>query len=344
MTLNDVARRAGVSPMTVSNVINGKAGVRPATRQRVLDAIAATGYRVNPMARALAGGRNRMISVFSPQLNRPYAAEVVYGAARAADALNYDLIVMMLGENTSSDLSMMTRLSVGALLIQPSRASRWRRADLPAHVVSVDGPGDRVFKVDNYGGARSAMQHLLSLGHTRIGFISGLESEGQLASGEVAPDAHDRDDAGERLRGYRDSMARAGLAIPRGYVQHGDYSKASGERAAGRLLKLKRPPSAIFVSGDTMALGAVHVAQDRGLHVPRDLSVVGFDDLPIAAASRPGLTTVRQPLRTMGEVAVQLLVALAGGQNPALPPPFPTELVRRESTARPRAELVETAG
>ncbi len=322
--------------MTVSNVINGKSGVRPETRQRVLDAIEATGYRVNAVARALAGGRSRMITVFSPQLNRPYAAEVIHGASLAAERLNYDLIVMMLREHAISDLSVVTRLAAGALLIQPSREGRWQRAGLPAHVVSVDGPGERRLTVDNYGGARRAVEHLLTLGHSRIGFISGLHDQDRLSSGSNASGQPDRDDADERLRGYQDGLAAAGLYIPRGYVQHGDYTKASGERAAERLLQLRRPPSAIFVSGDAMALGAMHAAQDLGLHVPGDVSLVGFDDLPIAAASRPGLTTVRQPLQRMGEVAVQMLVALADGQDPALPPPFPTELVERESTAGPR--------
>ncbi len=337
LTLNDVARTAGVSPMTVSNVINGKSGVRPATRERVMDAIRATGYRVNPMARALAGGRNRVISVFTPQLNRPYASEVVQGAAQAADELRYDLVVMMLAAHTRSDLSMMTRLSVGALLIQPSSATP-PRADLPEFVVSVDGPGERRFTVDNYGGARQAMQHLLQLGHSRIAFISGLRSEGRDAPQEPssAPRA-DRDDAEERLRGYQDALHDAALPIPDGFIQHGDYTKDSGERAAAALLRLPQPPTALFVSGDAMALGAIHAAQDLGLSVPGDLSVVGFDDLPVAGASRPALTTVRQPLQLMGAVAVRTLVALAEGQDAPPHPPFHTTLIVRESTgAAPR--------
>lgn len=325
--------------MTVSNVINGKTGVRPTTRQRVLDAVAETGYRANPMARALAGGRSRLISVFAPQLNRPYAAEVVHGAAQAAEALSYDLVVMMLGDHPASDLSVMTRLSVGALLIQPSQQRRWWSPDLPTHTVSVNGPGARPLSVDNFGGARLAMAHLLELGHTRIGFISGLLDEDRvLGGGQPGPVQYDRDDAEERFRGYQVSLAGAGLKISRGYVQHGDYTKASGEAAARRLLSLRQPPTAVFVSGDAMALGAMHVAQDLGLHVPRDLSVVGFDDLPIAAASRPGLTTVRQPLRLMGAAAVQMLVALANGQTPPLPPPFAAELIRRESSGGPGTE------
>jgi LacI family transcriptional regulator len=333
ITLGDVARFAGVSPMTVSNVINGKEVVKPLTRKRVLEAIASMGYRVNPMARALAGGRNRVISVFTPQLNKPYASEVVQGAARAAEALNYDLVVMMLVENNTSDLSIMTQLSIGALLIQPSRESRWYRTNLPDLVVSVDGPSERPLMVDNYGGACLAMKHLIGLGHTRIGFVSGLLDEGRLPSSQFVAGLHDRDDADERYRGYRETMLAMKLDIPDGYVQHGDYTKLSGELATERLLSLEPRPTAIFVSGDAMALGAIHTAQDRGLRVPHDLSVVGFDDLPIAAASRPGLTTVRQPLERIGEVAVRLLVGLAEGQEQTLPPPFPTELIVRESTS-----------
>lgn len=335
LTLYDVAQRAGVSPMTVSNVINGKSGVRPATRQRVLDAIAETGYRVNAMARTLAGGRNRMISVFTPQLNRPYASEVVQGAAQAADRLNYDLVVMMLVGASASDFSIMTRLSAGALLIQPSREQGWSRIELPSHVVSVDGPSAHPLVVDNYGGACQAVRHLLELGHTRIGFISGLDAEPETPEGEQQG-GYERNDAHERLRGYGESLEAAGVPVRPEYVAHGDFTKESGERAALKLLRLPSPPTALFVSGDAMALGAIHAAQDLGLKVPDDLSVVGFDDLPVAAASRPGLTTVRQPLQRMGEVAVQMLADLAAGDEVTMPSPFSTELVQRESTAPPR--------
>ncbi len=324
LTLADVARHAGVSPMTVSNVINGRPGVRPATRQRVLDAVAATGYRVNEVARALAGGRSRVLSVFTPQLNRPYAAEVVQGAAQAAEALHYDLVVVMRSGGGGADLSLMARLSAGALLIQPSGGDWPRRSDLPPHLVSVDGPGERVLGADNAGGARQATAHLLALGHTRVGLISGLLAE---------PDGPQtgRDDAAERLSGYQETLRAAGLD-PLTYVRHGDYTQESGARAARELLALSPPPTALFAAGDAMALGALHAAQDLGFRVPQDLSVVGFDDLPVAAAARPALTTVRQPLRQMGEVAVRLLVELAGGGAPELPPPFPTGLVVRESS------------
>ncbi len=334
ITLNDVAHRAGVSPMTVSNVINGKSNVRPATRQRVLDAIAQIGYRVNPVARSLAGGHNRMISVLTPQLNRPYAAEVVQGAAEAAERLNYDLVVMMLSPESTSDFSMMVRLSIGALLIQPSRQTPWFSADLPPHIVSVDGPSAYPLMVDNYGGACLAMQHLLTLGHTRIGFISGLEAEPDLHGTSDGDHPNERNDAHERFRGYYESLALAGLPMLPDYVQHGNFTKGSGEQAARNLMRLPVPPTALFVSGDAMALGALHAVQDLGLNIPEELSIVGFDDLPMATASRPGLTTVRQPLLHMGAVAIQILAALSSGKEVPAPTPFSTELIIRDSTAR----------
>ncbi|THF70229.1 LacI family transcriptional regulator [Deinococcus sp. Arct2-2] len=332
LTLDDVAQRAGVSPMTVSNVINGKQGVRDATRQRVLDAIAETGYRVNPMARTLAGGRNRIIGVLTPQMNQPYASEVVQGAVGAAQRLDYALIVMMSG---SADFSVMTQLSAGVLLIQPPSEGHPLRTHLPPHVVSVDGPSEYPCMVDNYGGACLAIQHLLGLGHTRIGFISGLQAEPSVIAEAGAAQSGQRNDAHERFRGYRESLASAGLQLLPEYVQHGDFTKESGAATAQRLLQLPHPPTALFVSGDAMALGAIHMAQDLGLHVPKDLSVVGFDDLPLAAAARPALTTVRQPLQQMGAVGIELLVALAEHRPVALPAPFPTTLIHRESTASP---------
>lgn len=336
ITIADVARQASVSPMTVSNVINNKPNVRPQTRQRVLDAIASTGYRVNPMARALAGGKGRMLSVVAKRLNLPYFSEVLMGAAEAADTLNYDLVVLMMGHRNASDLSVMSKLSAGALLIQPNRRQRLGPRDLPEFVVSVDGPGKRALSVDNYGGATSAMQHLLELGHRRIAIITGLGARYFYArAGGLVDD--ERDDASERLRAYRDAMQAAGLEIPADYIQEGNYTKPSGEEATLRLLQLKNPPTAIFASSDAMGVGAVHVAQNLGFVVPDDLSVVGFDGFPIAAQARPTLTTVYQPLHEMGAYAVQLLIGLIEGRGELPITPFPTELLVRESTAPPKS-------
>ncbi|MGY2893886.1 LacI family DNA-binding transcriptional regulator [Deinococcus sp. UYEF24] len=327
MTLADVARAAQVSKMTVSNVINGKPNVRPLTRQRVLVAIEQTGYRTNPVARALAGGKQRLLSVVARRSNLPYATEVIRGASEAAEALDYELVVMMTGGRRTADLSLFLRLSAGVLLVQMDRRGQLS-ADLPPHVVSVDGPSRDTLTVDNHGGACAAMQHLLALGHTRIAYVSGL-------LGPVV----ERDDASERLRGYRDSLTAAGLPLPGGYLQHADYSARSGEEAAHALMRLPVPPTAIFAAGDAMAVAVIHTLQDQGLRVPEDVSVVGFDDLPYFRGLRPALTTVRQPLDLLGGQAIRLLVDLAEDRPAPLPPPFPTTLIVRESTAPPPSDL-----
>ena len=332
-TIADVAKQARLSAMTVSNVINNKPNVRPQTRQRVLEAIEQTNYRVNPMARALAGGRGRMLSVITRQLNLPYVSEVLMGAAQAADELAYDLVVLMAGQRPSMDLSVMSKLSVGVLLIQPNHSSLLQPGDLPNYVVSVDGPSAHPLGVDNYGGACIAMQHLLSLGHTRIATITGLGAyDIDRQRGKPVFDTI-RDDGEERLRAYHDIMQQAGLSIPCGYVQEGNYTKTSGECAMQRLLRLKHRPSAIFAACDAMAVGAIHVAQDHGLRVPDDLSIIGFDGLPIASECNPQLTTIRQPLHEMGAAAVKLLVQLSNGNHQPKLTPFGTELIIRGSTA-----------
>jgi LacI family transcriptional regulator len=262
--------------------------------------------------------------VVARRSNLPYATEVIRGASEAAEALDYDLVVMMTGARGAADLSLFLRLSQGVLLVQPRSPDPLQPPDLPPHVVSVDGPSRDSLSVDNYGGARLAMQHLLDLGHRRIAYVSGL----------LAPQA-ERDDASERLRGYHESLQEAGVPPPSSYLQHGDYSPRSGEEATLALMRLPSPPTAIFAAGDAMAVAVIHALQDLGLRVPDDVSVVGFDDLPYFRGLRPALTTVRQPLDLLGARAVQMLVTLAEGQPSPLPPPFPTELIVRDSTAPP---------
>ena len=325
VTINDVAQAAGVSKMTVSNVINGKAGVRPGTRARVEAAIEATGYRVNPLARALAGGPRGLIGVIAPSLTWPYVGEVIHGASHAAEALGVSLALFTAPLGRSLDTSrrsLLRHLADGVLLVLPDAAPGWADpADLPERVLSLDGPGAHQLLVDHAQGARLAMEHLLSLGHRRIAHIAG-------------PVEQARDHAARRLRGYRDALRRAGLAPRPEDVRRGDYSEESGRRAALDLLCGADPPSAIFAANDGMAIGTIHAAQDLGLTLPRDLSVVGFDDLPGATAVRPGLTTVRQPLRQLGADAVTALVGTGGSPLP-LRRRYPTELIVRGSSAPP---------
>ncbi|KQR35615.1 LacI family DNA-binding transcriptional regulator [Deinococcus sp. Leaf326] len=328
-TLADVAQVARVSKMTVSNVLNGKTNVKASTRQRVLSAVEATGYRANPVARALAGQRHRLLSLVARRSNLPYVTEVIRGASEAAEELDYDLVVLMVGQHQTSDLSLFLRLSQGTAFLHADAVGLGVPAgDLPPYCVSVDGSTHDSLTVDNPGGSRAATRHLLELGHTRIAFVSGLQTVPQDAPGR-------RSDAAERLRGYQEALHAAGVRVPEAYLQHGDYSPGSGAQAARMLLALPDPPTAIFAAGDAMAVAVIHAAQDLGWRVPEDLSVVGFDDLPFFRGVRPALTTVRQPLDALGQAAVRRLVRLAQGEEAPLPPPLATALVVRESSAPP---------
>ncbi len=326
VTISDVAQAAGVSKMTVSNVINGKVRVRPDTRARVEAAIQQTGYRVNPLARALAGGARGLIGVIAPSLTWPYVGEVIHGASRAAEHLGYSLALFTAPLGRGLDparRSLLRHLADGVMLVLPDASPGWADpADLPEHVVSIDGPGAHRLVVDHAHGARLAMDHLLSLGHRRIAHIAGPVERG-------------RDHAARRLRGYRDALREAGLTVRPEDVVRGTYSEQSGRAAALALLQRPEAPSAIFAASDGMAIGAIHTALDLGLQVPRDLSVIGFDDLPIATAVRPSLTTVRQPLRQIGADAVEALVRAATGTALPARRRYDTELIVRESTAPP---------
>lgn len=324
MTIADVARAAGVSKMTVSNVMSGRVSVRPETRARVLAVIELSGYQVNPLARALAGGKSRLIGITAPSLSWPYVGEIVQGASQAAEAAGLDLAVFTWpsGQPLPDGLALLSHLTGGLLRILPPGPEDeliWPRAAASPPQVSVGGPGQYELLVDNYGGARQAAAYLADLGHTRIAHIVGGTDTAPL-------------DAAERLRGYRDELHARGLAVPDAYIRLGTYHERSGLDAAQALLRLPDPPSAIFAANDAMAVGAVHAAQDLGLRVPQDLSVVGFDDLPSARAVRPNLTTVRQPLHDLGRLGVLWLGALARGERPPSPHILSTELVVRESS------------
>lgn len=330
VTLADVARMAGVSKMTVSNVINNKSGVSESTRRRVQRAVEQSGYLANPAARLLAGRRMNLIGVMAPRFGWPYVNEVVNGASTAAEAAGLNLAIFTTSEHPEVErerAALLRGLADGVLLVLPGLGGGGSGADslrllrgVPVVVVDAEGPHN--VRADNAAGARLAAQHLLELGHRRIGHVLGPTES--------------RADAAERRAGFLAALAGAGVPAPPEYLASGDYSEAGGARAGHALLSLPERPTAIFAANDASALGVLRAAQALGLRVPRDLSVVGFDDLPLAAHTRPALTTVRQPLHQMGAAGVGLLIELARG---AAPPEqhlrFPTELVRRDSTGPP---------
>ncbi|BDP43547.1 LacI family transcriptional regulator (plasmid) [Deinococcus aetherius] len=328
-TLADVARLAGVSKMTASNVINGKPGMSEATRQRVLGAIQQSGYVVNPAARVLAGRRMNLIGVMAPMYNSPYVTELMQGASAAAEDAGMTLAVLTTSGNEALERergALLRTLADGVLLILPTDDEpQVFRGVVP--VVMAGGMGTYGVQSDNRHGGHLAARHLLELGHRRIAHIRG-----------ATVTALNREEAAAREQGFLEVLGEAGVSVPAEYLRDGDFSESGGQAAAEALLRLPEPPTAIFAANDSTAFGVLRAAERLGVRVPGDLSLVGFDDVTSSALTTPALTTVRQPLQEMGAAAVRMLLALTRGEPPAEPHLlFPTTLVVRDSTAPPGA-------
>ncbi|SMB78931.1 LacI family DNA-binding transcriptional regulator [Deinococcus hopiensis] len=329
VTLADVAAQAGVSRMTVSKVVNKQPGISDSTRQRVLQVIDELGYTAHPSARALAGGRTDTLGVVVPSIGPQYISEVVRGADLVAYEAGLDLLISTTQEDTAHERQNVGRLSRGLvdglLMVLPRSLDRYaatlKQSGVPVVIIAAANttmPFPLV-DADHYRGARLAVAHLLELGHRRIGFIAGrADTTASL----------------ERLRGYREGLLTAGLPFDAALIRPGEYTQPGGFQAAQALLDLPERPTAIFAANDVSAFGAVEAVKDRGLRVPHDVSVIGFDDIPQAGQVHPALTTVRQPLVDMGAAGTrQLLNLLQGVGSVSDRLVLPTELVIRASTS-----------
>jgi LacI family transcriptional regulator len=332
VTIAQVAEEASTSAMTVSNVMNGRPGASEETRRRVREAAAKLGYQPNVAARNLKAGRTGLVGLIALDLTSQFGLEILRGVADELADEEQELLVNASYHDAAREqdrIQFLTRGMVdGVLLIAPvleqGTVELLRRQNLPCVVIDprrLAVPLPRL-TVDNYHGMRQGTQHLIDLGHTRIAYLRGEE---------------DLESTSVRYRGFEDAMRLAGLDIDPRLVGSCDFSYASGFRTSVRLITEHRP-SAIVAGADLMALGAIDAARSCGLDVPTELSVVGFDDLPQAAQSFPGLTTVRQPLHDMGQKAARALLALINGQKLLMEHmELGTELIVRSSTAAPAA-------
>jgi LacI family transcriptional regulator len=328
LTIQDIARLAGVSKATVSRVLNHKPDVDTQTRQRVMQIMDEHGFVPSITASGLAGGRRGMLGVLVPALTWHFIPEVVQGIAEVIERGAYELLLYSISQDENRqavlDRILDTRLTAGLLAIAPGgfveRLAEWYGEGFP--VVLIDDqhlPADLPWiGVDNRRGALAAVRHLISLGHRRIAYIQG-------------PPQHQCSQ--ERYEGYRQALAEAGLALNPAFVAQGDFMVASGHTCASELLTLDgERPTAIFAANDHMAWGVLEFAQEYGLCVPEDIAVVGFDDTPPSQYKHPPLTTVHQPFQEMGKRAAELLLWLInlprnGGDErrrpPSLEPPLP---------------------
>lgn len=333
-TINDVARLAGVSKKTVSRVINNSPFVREETRAKVEAVIAESGFSPDPQARGLAFRRSFLVGMIYDNPSPNYVVNMQQGVLDAVRGSGLELVVHPCNrgsDNFMADVQgFVVRQKLFGVVMPPSVSedervvAMLREADCPyvrIASVSLDEPARMVVTNDSRGAAEAA-RHLAELGHTRVAFISGPDS---------FRSSH------ERGRGFEEGLAEHGLKLDPALVRRGAYTFESGVEAATDLLALPEPPTAIFAGNDEMAIGVMKAARDRGLDVPGDLSIVGFDDLPMASRVWPNLTTVRLPVRDMGRMAAEKLTARSRGLDPAAldQAEIIPSLVVRDSTAAP---------
>jgi LacI family transcriptional regulator len=323
--IKDVSQAAGVSIKTVSRVINNERYVRPATRARVEEAMAALGFHPSQAARALAGGRSFQIALVCSNPGPYYLHGLIAGLRGRCAAEGVRLIVhayeIEADELGADVLTFFRQMGFdGAILTPPIVDSEavldeLDRAGTPYVRIS---PGVQLERsasvaIDNEGAARAMTRRLIALGPRRIGLVVGHPS---LAV------------SNQRLAGYLDALREAGIPLDLDLVQQGWFDFRSGRAAAEQLLGLPEPPTAIFASSDDMAAGVLNVAHQRGIRVPDQLSIAGFDDTDLASLVWPALTTMRQPIRAMAERAAELL--FSGEVEQVI---LPSELIERASTA-----------
>jgi LacI family transcriptional regulator len=338
-TINDVARVAGVSKKTVSRVINRSPLLNEDTRRRVEGVIGDLGYIPNPQARALALGRNFLIGLVHDNPNAQTVMNVQQGMLEALYDTEFEMVVRPLNRGSATMLQdlrhFLERQRLFGVLLMPPISENDAIAqiciDIGCRYVRMGSAEldieDHMVASNDRDAVREATKYLIAEGHRRIGLIAG---------------PHGFRSARERRLGFEDALRDAGIALPRSMIADGNYQFDSGLVAADRLLDLVPRPTAIFSCNDEMAAGVIHAACQRGLSVPRDLSVIGFDDTPIAAHMWPPLTTVRWPIATMARSAALKLIAGVTEQTsddqvrePSL---FRSTLIRRSSVAGPAAD------
>lgn len=333
LTVRQIAEIAGVSRMTVSRVLNNSPGVAESTRETVERAVSRSGFVRSRAARALKSGRHGLIDLVVSSFDTDYVTQIVRGFEGALEPTGYRLVISSRSNEDESERQWFNKISDGwtdgaALVLsagRPARLEALRRLNVPVVVIDHEGGiGSDVPAVGatNWDGARAATEYLLSLGHRRIGMIRGPSTYRCVA---------------ERVSGYRSAMETARAPVDESWLREGSFLPGDGYDQTLALLDLPDPPTAIFAGNDIHAFGCYGALRKRGLSVPVDMSVVGFDDSFTAALVTPPLTTVRQPLAEMGRVAAQTLLRLVEGKPLDSPRvELACSIVVRDSCAPPR--------
>ena len=328
-TISQVAKEAGISVATVSRVINQKGAVTPETARKVQQAIERLGYQPNVWGRNLRRGESRVVLVMVPNVTNPYYAPIIAGTEDTLSAAGYSIVLCItnMDRNRREHYAdfMRNRRADGAILMDVAMDDRdmvqlAEEYPLVQCCEYCDRKDISHVSIDNFSAAREAVSRLAALGHTRIGYIGAKNNFISTAL---------------RHQGYHSALEELSIGLRPDYEESAgrDYSFSTGVEAAGRLLDRVERPTALFCVSDVLALGAVQAARERGLRIPEDLSIVGFDDVEYASMFQPRLTTIRQPCYRMGAVAASLLLRQMQGERGGQEMFLPHEWVARDSTA-----------
>jgi DNA-binding LacI/PurR family transcriptional regulator len=332
MNIAEIARRANVSTATVSRTLNQSGPVKAATARKVWRAVTALNYYPNSHARALVSGRSQLIGLIVSDITNPFFPELIRGFEALAERQHYDLLVTSTDYQTARMTACLRRMlerKVDGVAMMTSEMDvglikELSRRGVPIVFMDVGQVGPRMSHVAiDYGhGIQQAVEHLVALGHSRIAFISG------------PLDLHS---ARTRRQAFVESMRRSGLKPQPRLIREGTHTAEGGQKAMTALLRLAKRPTAVVASNDWTAIGALHAIDAAGLKVPEDISVVGFDDIPLVSYMNPALTSVRMSAADVGTTAFQALFGLIGGERPeGAVYQVPTKLIVRASTATPR--------
>ncbi len=338
ITIKDIAKKAGVSYATVSRALNNRPEVSEKTRREIQRLAAEMGYKPNAIARGLVTKETFTLGLIIPDITNPFFPEVARGVEEAASDAGYSVFLCNTNWDVKKEktyIELLEEKRVDGLILASVCEDEKSLRDLidrEVPVVLINRVPEQVsinyVAIDNIKGAQQAVEHLISLGHRRIAYVGGLK---QVESTR------------ERLQGYRLALAIHDIPFKEELVRYGTFKKESGYESALALLSLPQPPTAIFAVNDILALGVIHAIKDKGLKVPDDVAVVGFDDIPFAAYAEVNLTTVAQPKYTMGEMAAKILIdEIRKGPSPekkyiVLPP---TLVIRASSGGKRGSGLV----
>lgn len=335
--IKDVAQRAGVSTATISRVMSGNAYVNPELRERVLAVVREMNYSPNGIARSMSRRKTHTLGLVVSDVTNPFFTSVARGVEDAGQASGYSVVLCNTDENPDKErtyLSVLRENRVDGILLAVS-SSDVEHVDRLLHagtkLVLIDrvAPGISVpsVLVDNVGAMREAVEYLLDLGHRRIGIVTGNTAVTTAL---------------ERVQGYESALDRAGIAHDPALIFSSDFTEPGGHDAGFRLSTMPDPPTAVICSNNQMTTGLLIALRERGVHIPEDISIIGFDDLPYFSLLDHPLTAVAQPMYEMGRRACELLLQMLSDEDETIPPEtqirLPTHLVVRDSCREPRQQ------